>query len=305
MSILARHIARGASVRGRVVWLVLAVVVLLAGGTGWAASALVSPPTVPAVGTVAPAGGGTAHRPAALPAAPVARTVATSAPTSTPATPAHPAPPTAVPGAPVSITIRWGDTLWGLAREYGTTVAALQEANHLGGSSLIRADATLLLPTPHTAGASASTPDPTRHPIRVPESPASHHRIGVRTHSATATALPARSTGTVPTSIPAPTVGTTVGADQVRRAAAVVFGSQYACAANIITRESGWNVHATNPTSGAYGLAQALPATKMATAGPGWRDDPATQLAWMRTYVTARYGGACGAWAFWQAHAWY
>ena len=84
-----------------------------------------------------------------------------------------------------------------------------------------------------------------------------------------------------------------------------MFGTGYGCAANIITRESGWNPHATNPSSGAYGLGQALPAGKMATAGPDWRDNPATQLAWMKTYVDTRYGGACPAWAWWQAHHWY
>jgi hypothetical protein len=43
----------------------------------------------------------------------------------------------------------------------------------------------------------------------------------------------------------------------------------------------------------------------MAAAGPAWRDDPATQLRWMRSYVDSSYGGACAAWSFWQAHSWY
>jgi hypothetical protein len=43
----------------------------------------------------------------------------------------------------------------------------------------------------------------------------------------------------------------------------------------------------------------------MATAGPDWATNPTTQLTWMRSYVNARYGGACAAWAFWQAHHWY
>ncbi|WP_308190739.1 LysM domain-containing protein [Streptomyces sp. HPF1205] len=64
-------------------------------------------------------------------------------------------------------------------------------------------------------------------------------------------------------------------------------------------------VAATNPSSGVYGLPQSLPGSKMAAFGTDWRTDPATRLRWMRTYVTARYGSACKAWAFRQTHRWY
>lgn len=72
----------------------------------------------------------------------------------------------------------------------------------------------------------------------------------------------------------------------------------------IVTHESGWNPHATNPSSGAYGLPQALPASKLASAGKDWRDNPITQLKWMKNYVS-RYGGGPGAAAFWRSHHWY
>lgn len=72
----------------------------------------------------------------------------------------------------------------------------------------------------------------------------------------------------------------------------------------IVTHESGWNPHATNPSSGAYGLPQALPGSKMAAAGRDWRSNPITQLKWMKNYV-GRYGGGPGAAAFWRAHHWY
>lgn len=72
----------------------------------------------------------------------------------------------------------------------------------------------------------------------------------------------------------------------------------------IVTHESGWNPHATNPSSGAYGLPQALPASKLAAAGRDWRDNPITQLKWMKNYVS-RYGGGPGAAAFWRSHHWY
>ncbi len=88
-------------------------------------------------------------------------------------------------------------------------------------------------------------------------------------------------------------------------AAAGIAASDYACADAIIVRESGYNVHATNPSSGAYGLPQALPGTKMASAGADWQVNPITQLRWMAGYVVDRYGGFCPAWAFWQKNSWY
>jgi hypothetical protein len=77
------------------------------------------------------------------------------------------------------------------------------------------------------------------------------------------------------------------------------------CLSTLIDRESGWNVRATNPSTGAYGLPQALPGSKMATAGPDWATNPVTQIRWMRSYVTARYGGSCAALSFQVAHGWY
>ncbi|MGV9678403.1 aggregation-promoting factor C-terminal-like domain-containing protein [Nocardia sp. NPDC003482] len=74
---------------------------------------------------------------------------------------------------------------------------------------------------------------------------------------------------------------------------------------NIITRESGWNVFAINPTSGAYGLPQALPPFKMATHGWDWPVNPVTQIRWAYDYMNQRYGSPNAAWAFWQAHGWY
>jgi hypothetical protein len=69
--------------------------------------------------------------------------------------------------------------------------------------------------------------------------------------------------------------------------------------------ESGWNEHATNPGSGAYGIPQALPGSKMASAGSDWRTNAMTQIAWGLAYVGSRYGDPCRAWGFWQAHHWY
>lgn len=73
----------------------------------------------------------------------------------------------------------------------------------------------------------------------------------------------------------------------------------------IVSHESGWRVNATNRSSGAYGLPQSLPGSKMAAAGRDWRTNPITQLKWMKSYVTSRYGGGPGAAAFWRSHHWY
>ncbi|MFV0135441.1 transglycosylase SLT domain-containing protein [Streptomyces sp. HMX87] len=81
--------------------------------------------------------------------------------------------------------------------------------------------------------------------------------------------------------------------------------TQYRCLSNLVTRESGWNHRATNPSSGAYGLFQALPASKMASAGSDWRTNPLTQMRWGLSYIKARYGTPCGAWNFWQKNRWY
>ncbi|MQY23871.1 aggregation-promoting factor C-terminal-like domain-containing protein [Nocardia macrotermitis] len=74
---------------------------------------------------------------------------------------------------------------------------------------------------------------------------------------------------------------------------------------NVISNESSWNVFAINPSSGAYGLGQALPAQKMAAAGADWMFNPATQIRWAYAYMCERYGSPDGAWAFWQVHHWY
>ncbi|MDT2635538.1 tape measure protein [Enterococcus dongliensis] len=81
--------------------------------------------------------------------------------------------------------------------------------------------------------------------------------------------------------------------------------SEYSAIDYIVNHESSWNPSATNPSSGAYGLPQSLPASKLASAGSDWRTNPITQLRWMRDYVNERYGGANGAQAFWQKNHWY
>ena len=78
----------------------------------------------------------------------------------------------------------------------------------------------------------------------------------------------------------------------------------FSCLNNIWTRESGWVYNAENP-SGAYGIPQALPGSKMASAGSDWQTNPATQIRWGLGYIKSTYGDPCSAWAFWQAHSYY
>ncbi|MCI3904835.1 transglycosylase SLT domain-containing protein [Streptomyces spectabilis] len=85
----------------------------------------------------------------------------------------------------------------------------------------------------------------------------------------------------------------------------MVPAGQFQCFSNIVNHESTWNYRATNASSGAYGLVQALPGTKMASAGADWRTNPATQIKWGLNYMNDRYGSPCGAWSFWQANNWY
>jgi hypothetical protein len=78
----------------------------------------------------------------------------------------------------------------------------------------------------------------------------------------------------------------------------------FSCLNNIWTRESGWVYNAENP-SGAYGIPQALPGSKMASAGSDWLTNPATQIKWGLGYIKSTYGDPCSAWAFWQGHNYY
>jgi uncharacterized protein YabE (DUF348 family) len=84
------------------------------------------------------------------------------------------------------------------------------------------------------------------------------------------------------------------------------FGEdQWPCLYNLWMRESGWRTTAGNVSSGAYGIPQALPASKMATVGPDYLTNAATQITWGLGYVKGRYGTPCGAWSSFQAKGWY
>ncbi len=81
-------------------------------------------------------------------------------------------------------------------------------------------------------------------------------------------------------------------------------GEQWSCLDMLWSRESGWRTNAGN-ASGAYGIPQALPGSKMASAGADWRDSAATQVTWGLNYIGGRHGSPCGAWKHFQARHWY
>lgn len=102
---------------------------------------------------------------------------------------------------------------------------------------------------------------------------------------------------------PDPGTAQAIAADMV---AARGWGAgEFDCLVALWNKESGWNVYATNPSSGAYGIPQSLPGSKMATAGADWQTSPATQITWGLGYIQGRYGTPCGAYAHSQSVGWY
>jgi hypothetical protein len=80
---------------------------------------------------------------------------------------------------------------------------------------------------------------------------------------------------------------------------------QFQCLDNLWTRESNWRHTAENPSSGAYGIPQSLPASKMSRFGDDYRTNPVTQIEWGLWYIEGRYGDPCGAWAHSESVGWY
>ena len=95
---------------------------------------------------------------------------------------------------------------------------------------------------------------------------------------------------------------------QIAQATLGSFGwssSQFSCLDPLWEHESRWSVTAANPGSGAYGIPQALPGSRMASAGPDWQTSAATQIRWGLQYIKDTYGSPCAAWSHAQATGWY
>ncbi|WP_239108544.1 transglycosylase SLT domain-containing protein [Microbispora siamensis] len=83
------------------------------------------------------------------------------------------------------------------------------------------------------------------------------------------------------------------------------WGGEWGCLEKLWDKESHWNERAMNRYSGAYGIPQALPGSKMASAGSDWQTNPATQIKWGLGYIAGRYKTPCGAWGHSQSTGWY
>ncbi len=126
----------------------------------------------------------------------------------------------------------------------------------------------------------------------------------------TPTPTPTASSSSKSSSASAPAVGTpdpgTAQAIAYEMLQARGWGDdQFSCLVALWNKESHWNVYAHNGSSGAYGIPQALPGSKMASAGADWETNPATQITWGLGYITGRYGTPCGAWGHSQSSGWY
>lgn len=80
---------------------------------------------------------------------------------------------------------------------------------------------------------------------------------------------------------------------------------QFQCLDKLWTRESNWRYNAQNASSGAYGIPQALPGSKMGSVAADWQTNPVTQITWGLGYIAGRYGNPCSAWAYSQSTGWY
>jgi outer membrane biosynthesis protein TonB len=183
--------------------------------------------------------------------------------------------------------------------------------------SAVPEDAFLPLPIEEIAG---SPPPPPQTEIVKP-----HHRyIAPRKHEATVKPLPIhhvvkpkRKPAPIrvvkPTPHPKPrpslkpvTIHASASVASARAYALSVLGpTQFGCVDRLFFRESHWNPHEYVPSSGAYGIPQAVPGSKMRAAGADWRTNPLTQVRWGLSYIRARYGTACNALAHSDRYNWY
>ncbi|MFD9886765.1 transglycosylase SLT domain-containing protein [Streptomyces alboflavus] len=132
-------------------------------------------------------------------------------------------------------------------------------------------------------------------------------RIASPKKALAAGAVTAAATGMVFAAAPAQAAPAAATSDSAKAVAQrmIADDAQFQCFDRIVSHESGWDVNAKNASSGAYGLVQALPGSKMASAGADWQTNPETQIKWGHEYMKDRYGSPCGAWSHWQANGWY
>ncbi|WP_406435467.1 transglycosylase SLT domain-containing protein [Streptomyces sp. NBC_00631] len=130
-------------------------------------------------------------------------------------------------------------------------------------------------------------------------------RIASPKKALTTAAVAAAAAGMALTAAPAQAAPASASSAQAIAHKMIPDAAQFNAFSKIVEHESGWNPSATNSSSGAYGLVQALPGSKMSSAGSDWKTNPATQIKWGLDYMNSRYGSPTAAWSFWQANGWY
>jgi hypothetical protein len=130
-------------------------------------------------------------------------------------------------------------------------------------------------------------------------------RIASPKKALTVAAVAAATAGMALTAAPAQAAPASASSAQAIAHKMIPDAAQFNAFNKIVSHESGWNPSATNSSTGAYGLVQALPASKMATAVSDWKTNAQTQIKWGLDYMKSRYGSPVGAWNFWQSNGWY
>jgi hypothetical protein len=124
--------------------------------------------------------------------------------------------------------------------------------------------------------------------------------------AAVASPTPSATPSATPTTTPSPAPS---GSPQaIAQSMLKSFGwspGQFSCLKPLWQHESSWSVSASNSSTGAYGIPQAVPGSKMASAGPDWKTNPSTQIKWGLGYIKDTYGSPCAAWSHEQADGWY
>jgi hypothetical protein len=181
-----------------------------------------------------------------------------------------------------------------------TQLVLQQAAQQAANAPLVAAQQKAKVNAQHSAALAAAAAAAAAHKA---EEAARQAQASKASRSQTRTPAPTPSVGPIPTSCSAYTGNKATGCAILLDEG---FGlSQMPCLDKMWSRESGWRTNAENASSGAYGIPQALPASKMATFGADYRTNPVPQIKWGLSYIKGRYTSPCGAWSFWQAHGWY
>jgi hypothetical protein len=225
-------------------------------------------------------------------------------------------------GALVAATLAIWPTFAGEHARTGTAAASFGMAGDLSRAAGQRnsADAaatsrlTSELRTQRARAQAASNAAIAHHALVVARQVAARRAAAAKAAAAArsaAVAAPVATPSAAPVPVATPTQAPVTPAGSPQQIAMAMLSSygwpsgQFGCLDNLWQRESGWNPLAENTSSGAYGIPQALPGSKMASAGADWATDAATQIRWGLGYIKSTYGSPCAAWGHETAYGWY